>query len=347
MSGNTTNPTPTERTFQSLRLGLILAVFVVITWLMGHVLLQVFAGLLLAVMLHGLAAQISRHSWLSYGWAFSCVVAVIACAVAAMAYYVAPRVIAESNELLSGASLAMEHLSRQLSKALPNLKLSTEQFPSLSQLSSSFVGLGSTMTRAVVTSIIVLFVGFYAALNPSLYLRGFVRLFPPELRPRIDEILAALGHSLRWWLLGRAILMVSVGVLTLVGLRLLSIPLALTLSLIAGLLTFIPYLGAVISGIPAVLIAFLQSPLHAGYVILVYLVAHILEGYVMTPLIQQRTVHLPPALMLSAQALMGVLFGIIGAALAAPLAVVVMVIVRILYIRDALGEGEPAPDLRD
>ncbi len=62
-----------------------------------------------------------------------------------------------------------------------------------------------------------------------------------------------------------------------------------------------------------------------------------LEGNFITPLIQKRAVSLPPAVLLSSQVLLGVLFGFIGVVLATPLAVVVIVLVQMVYVRETLG----------
>jgi len=337
-------PAQIGQVYQLLRIGLIVGFLILLVWLTGYVLLEIFAGLLLAVMVNGLTVRLARLVRLSYGWAFLCVMVVIVAGSSATIYFAAPRVVGQSYQIFNEASLALEQLFQKLSHALPSLQLSSEQLPNLRELTSSFVNLGTMMTSSLITLIIVLFVGFYAALNPPWYIDGFIRLFPQGHRPRIREVLGEIGHSLQLWLLGRAIMMVSVALLTLICLSLLSIPLAFTLSLIAGLLTFVPYFGALVSAVPAVLIAFVQSPVYAAYVVLIYLGAHAIEGYILAPLVQQRTVHLPPALMLSAQALMGTLFGITGAALAAPILVVMMTLTRILYQRDILHDEET--DLR-
>jgi predicted PurR-regulated permease PerM len=67
-------------------------------------------------------------------------------------------------------------------------------------------------------------------------------------------------------------------------------------------------------------------------------VVHTIEGYLITPLIQERAVYLPPAILLTALLIMGFAFGIFGLLLAAPLAVVVQTLVKMLYMEDTLGE---------
>jgi predicted PurR-regulated permease PerM len=137
------------------------------------------------------------------------------------------------------------------------------------------------------------------------------------------------------WLLGRIWASLFVGVLTVIGLLLLDMPLAFTLGLLV--LNFIPNIGPILSGVPAVLLALLKSPTLAIYVIVLYVVIQSVESYLVTPLIQRRVVSLPPALTLTAQLLLA---GFLGLFLATPLTVVAMVLIEELYIKDVLEENE-------
>lgn len=137
--------------------------------------------------------------------------------------------------------------------------------------------------------------------------------------------------------------MAANALLTWAGLSLLGVPLALTLGLLAGLLNFVPNVGPVVAAFPAVLIALTQSPQQALYVFLLYLVLQSVDGYVFTPLVQKRTVELPPALTITAQVLFGVLLGGAGVVLATPLTAATLVLVRMLYVEGADG-GETIED---
>jgi predicted PurR-regulated permease PerM len=187
---------------------------------------------------------------------------------------------------------------------------------------------------------VILFIGLYVAAQPGLYKNGFVRLMPLEKRNRAHEVLSAVGMTLRWWLIGKMMSMLVVGILTSLGLWLLGMPLALTLGTIAALLTFIPNIGPVLSAVPAVLLALLEGPTQVLYVLLLYLVIQTVESYFITPLIQKRMVALPPALILLAQVLLGVLVGGFGLILATPLAAAALVIVNMVYIEDVLHDAE-------
>ena len=115
------------------------------------------------------------------------------------------------------------------------------------------------------------------------------------------------------------------------------------LGLIAGLLNFIPYLGPIIAGVPAVLIAFSQSPADGGYTLVVFTLIHMLEGYLLIPLIERRTIALPPALTIVMQVLLGSMAGLTGAALATPLTAVIVVLVAMLYVQDVLDAPVKPP----
>jgi predicted PurR-regulated permease PerM len=105
----------------------------------------------------------------------------------------------------------------------------------------------------------------------------------------------------------------------------------------------VPNFGPWVAAVPGVLIALSDSPTTGAWVIAVYLGVQMLESYIITPMVQQRTVDLPPAATILAQVLMGLLLGVLGLALATPLLVVVLVVVKMLYVEDAIGERMRLP----
>src|SRR5690606_10803090 len=104
-----------------------------------------------------------------------------------------------------------------------------------------------------------------------------------------------------------------------------SVPMAALLGLITGLLAFIPNIGAIISGILMVLVGFSGGTEMGLYTIFVYFLVQNFDGYILVPMIAKKTVDLAPALVLSAQLIFGVLFGILGLALADPLLAMIKV----------------------
>jgi predicted PurR-regulated permease PerM len=189
-------------------------------------------------------------------------------------------------------------------------------------------------------AVIVIVIGVYLAADPDLYLRGIVHPVPASRREVTRELLEAIGHTLRWWTVGELVTMTTVGVLTHVGLRLLGLPLALILGLVVFLLTFIPFIGAILAAIPLVLVAFSQGAEIGRWGLSVDTCIEMFEGYVLSPLVQRHSVSLPPALTIAAQVLLGVLLGVAGIALATPLAALAMVAVNRPYVESLLREQQ-------
>jgi predicted PurR-regulated permease PerM len=150
--------------------------------------------------------------------------------------------------------------------------------------------------------------------------------------------MAEVRQKLYWWLLGRLLSMAVVGVATGLGLWLLGMPMVLSLALLAALLVFIPNLGPILSAIPALLVSLPEGMFWS--VLALYLLVQAVESNVITPLVDRESVKLPPALLLSAQIIMGLIAGVLGLILAAPLTVLAMVVIKRLYV-DARVEQRP------
>jgi predicted PurR-regulated permease PerM len=205
---------------------------------------------------------------------------------------------------------------------------------------SGIARFASTTFGVLANGVLILFLGLYFAADPDLYRRGLVELVPAAGRARVDAALKASGKGLKGWLLGQLVAMIIVGLITGIGLWLLGVPLALSLGLIAGLLEFIPFIGPILSAIPALLVAFTQDGWTPLYVLLLYAGIQQVEGNVLMPVIQKWAVSLPPALGLLGVVIFGLLFGVMGVLFATPLMVVVMVFVQKLYLDTAI---EPKP----
>jgi predicted PurR-regulated permease PerM len=210
----------------------------------------------------------------------------------------------------------------------------------------SFFGVAINVVEVVGGIVVIVFIALYVAAESARYAGGLVQLVAPARRARAAEILHETASAIWYWMLGRLFSMTVLGIITAVGLWLLGVPLAVALGFLAGIMIFVPYIGSIASAVPAVIIAASTDLMLAVYVIALYLGVHLVEGYILVPLVQRRAVHLPPALTLSAQVILGVLAGFIGLLFATPLVAAGLVMVRMIYIEDILGDGrggEPAP----
>jgi len=134
--------------------------------------------------------------------------------------------------------------------------------------------------------------------------------------------------------------MVLVFILIGVGLSIMSIPVALVLALLTGLLKLIPNFGSLAAMIPGVLLALTISTNTAIIVALIYIVSQTIVSNIVTPLIQKKMINLPPALTILSQVLMGTLSGVLGIILAVPLLAIVFILVDELYVKKIEAEAE-------
>lgn len=194
------------------------------------------------------------------------------------------------------------------------------------------------------TNLIILLVGgIFLASKPGLYRTGLIKLVPPSSRNNAATALDDCQTALRLWLKGRLLAMALVGLLTGFGLWLIGVPSYLALALLAVVLEFIPFFGPILAAIPAILLALLVGPNEALLVAGLFLIIQQLEGNLISPIIQEHAVELPPAILLFSLLAFGLLFGLVGVILAEPLTVAIFVLVKRLYVRDALGTATPMP----
>ncbi len=313
-------------------------------WAVSRGLLVIFSAVLLAVMLQGLSTIISHHSRLHRRWSLVLTVSLLVTLVGGVFMLGGSRVASEAPQLQQGLSQSLQQISHALHRMGINasglgLSSGLSSLGSGTQLFEQFHSYISTSIELSTDVLVIVVAGIYFAASPGLYIRTAARLWPPRKRQRFNDMAHELGTALWRWLLGRFTSMLAVGLMAMIGLSALGVHLAVLLGFIAGALTFIPYLGTIISLVPAVLMGLLQSPMTAVYVLLLFLGAHLLEGYILTPLIQEKTVHLAPGWLITAQLLGGLAAGIFGIVIAAPLAVVVTIVVQMLYIEDVLGDN--------
>lgn len=203
-------------------------------------------------------------------------------------------------------------------------------------------GLFSTTLGALASFLVVVVVAIYLAFDPKTYVEGILRLVPVPRRARMRQVLSAVKNTLQWWLLSRAVAMLAVGIMVSIGLWALGIPMASALGMVAAILDFIPNIGPLLGTLPAVLIALIQGPTTAMAVVILYFVIQQIESYVITPVLQQQMVKVPPALTITAQILLTLVLGAIGLLIASPLMAVLIVVVRMLYVEDVLGDTTEA-----
>lgn len=336
-----------ERALATLVQAGVIAIVVLLVLLVLHaaeVFLVIFAGILFAVLFHHSALWLHERTGLPHGWAIALTVIGPLAIVSGGFWLAAPEIASQASKLAEQAPSAVRQLEEQMlryewvSTLMEHQERLRKAVPSGSDAASAAAGFFTSTFGALGNLIIALAVGLFLAVSPAIYVRGLVKLTPLQRRPRVTQVLQETSSALASWLIAKITAMAVIGGLTTVGLWLIGIDLALVLGLIAALLSFIPNVGPVIALFPALLIALIGGSDQVIYVLVLYIGIQTFESYLLTPLLQQRMVDLPPALIIGMQVLLGFLAGILGVILATPLTAAAMVMIRMWYIEDTLGD---------
>ncbi len=334
-----------------------------LVWHTLQIFLLIFAGTIFAIFLRRTGQWISNHSRLSIQWSVSIVLLVLLALTILLSGLMAPRIMEQTDKFSSQFPEAISDIKERVSdytwgqwflSRMSGGAGKTETNGGMFQNFGGIVGQATgwmfSFVGGLTGILIILAIGLYLAYDADLYLGGVRKLIPKNKRDRGRRVLHGVGATLYWWLIGRLVSMLIIAVLTVIGLSLMGIPLALTLAVFAGLMTFIPNIGPLVSVIPAMILALPEGWGQAGYVALLYMGIQTVESYFVTPMVQRQIISMPPALILSAQLIMGMIQGVFGILLATPLVAAVMVAVKLIYIEDNLHDGDvtiPAEDLEE
>lgn len=312
--------------------GVLVLLFV---WFEWKLIFLAFAGLLCALLLRTITVWIERHTRLVPGLAYLVTLLLLTAAIVGAAALIVPQAVTQLHQIVIDLpeSLArMKDFLQQKGWGRTLLEMLNRASQSMN-LGGNAKAITGAVTETVVDLIVVAVIGFFGALNPRGYEQGALLLFPPEHRERAREITEELLDRLRWWLLGQMVPMAALGVASMVTLWILGVHLAFILGLFTGLMVFVPYAGTILSGIPSVLMALQQGPWTALWVVILYSIFHLIEGYLLTPIVQKKAVRLPPVLTVLAQFFMWSFAGVLGVAVAAPLTAAGMVLTNELYLK--------------
>jgi predicted PurR-regulated permease PerM len=318
---------------------------VLLLWQLRQVVVLLFGAVMVATIFRAIADLFERHLRLPERIAVLLSVLLVVGIIAGVIWAVGSQVSAQSLSLADTLPRAAQILDdRLMSMGLGRpVAMWMHNMHSGGLIGANLEGFVSSVTVSAASFLIVFFGGMFLAAEPRLYGIGLIKLIPPARRRLVAEAMEESDHALRLWLKGQLWAMILIFLMTWGGLWLLGVPSALTLALISGVLEFIPYAGAITSAVPAIMVALVQGPELAVWVVGLYIIVHHVEAYLIQPLIQQFAVEIPAVITLFALLAFGLLFGILGILLAAPLAVVSYVLVKRLYVIEALDTPTPIP----
>ncbi|MEZ5689174.1 MAG: AI-2E family transporter [Caenibius sp.] len=295
--------------------GIALAVYLI------QPILVIFGALVFACMIDGGARLLGRILPIGRGWRIALVLLSAAIFLAWLVQFAGQQIVQQAAMMPELLSTQFERLSRYLDSMGIAL-----QFADLRGVADQMLqGMGVITSAvggflgAVANVVLIVVVGIYIAVEPRLYQRGVAWLIAEDQREEFHEVVSTMAFTMRRLLAGRLLGMFAEGVFTWALLALVGVPMAALLGLLTGLLAFIPNIGALISGALITLVGFSGGTEMGVYAFAIYLVVQNFDGYVLVPMIARRAVDLAPAVVIAAQLMMGVLFGILGMALADPL----------------------------
>lgn len=333
--------------------GLALAILVYVIWQSATILLLLFLGGCLAVMIHWCLTLLQQYTRLPHAVATLVLVGVAVLVFFIIMTYFVPAFFQQLKLLLEKLPQYQDDLKALLSDSqwgtyilyqfhkpadwLSSFKLNGEG------LLKDILGVFSDMLTVVSAVVFVTVVGFYLAYSPQDYVALCLRGLPRRYRPLALDILRETKHRLRYWLLGQGASMLILGCATTLVLTLLQIPFALILGSFTALMTFIPNFGPMIAAIPIVLITLLAAPEKLLWVGVFYVALQNLEGFLITPQIQQRAIRVPAVMVLLAQLVLVTLWGVVGIIAALPMLACGSVLMNRLYLERLLKDSMDRP----
>ena len=335
-------------------------------WSFAAALFLIFAGMLLGVTLNALTHQLGRILKAPH-WLRLVIVCLVLAGLLAGAIFLGGATIAQQATALSdtiksqlvtvkafldrnGIDTSYFDLANpsqgHSGSAAPN---QPHNLPNAGELASSGGAIVSQTWKlllgtlsAVGNFFIVIFLGLTFAAQPSVYRNGLLYLAPARHRARTTIIIDRVSETLERWLTAQMVVMLAVFAVTWLGLALIGIPGSFILGIQAGLLSFIPTIGAIVAGLIVVLASLSTGWVAAGSALVLFLGVHALESYILTPILQRQALDIPPATLFAVQILLGIVFGIWGISLALPLMAIVKVLIDHFKADDAVSDGTPA-----
>ena len=335
--------------FSSLVGAIALLIAIGVLWRIRIIILLAFAAVVFATAIDCLVSFLMRQGIKQRGTAIFVSLVSLLLILVCFIVLIVPPVIDQLQQSLYLLPIAIgkielwlmwlqERAPDQLVGEIQKLGNITREVPNIvAGLISNFYEFFSGSLGAIINILLVVVVTIMLLTNPRSYTRLFLAFFPAFYRRRAAYILKKCGVALVGWTKAILFNMLVITILSWLGLSILKVPLPLANALLAGLLTFIPNLGPVLSCIPPIILAMLDAPWKALAVLILYFLIQQIESNILTPLVMRQQVSLLPAITLLAQAAFAVFFGFIGLFLALPLTVIAQVWINEVLIRDILS----------
>jgi len=324
----------------------LVRILVIVVGLAAIVYLQNIVAILLASLLFSAAID-PAASWLQRhrvkrGIAAALIYLAILAVFIGIGFLIVPTIAEQGSQLLDKYAPAVEELSggqivldevfsKEFFQQDFNSILTSAQGEALTDALPELISVIAEVFGGIVTLLLIIIISFYMVVEEDALKKGVMWLTPQKYEPMMRKVIPKSREQIGAWLRGQLFVMFIIFVVNFIVLTIIGIPYALVLALIAGLLEIVPFLGPILSAVPAVLLGFTLSPWHALVVALAYFGIQQLEGDVLTPKVMQKVGGVNPIVSIVALLIGFEFFGIIGALLAIPAAMVIGTFIQEIY----------------
>ncbi|MFH1509396.1 MAG: AI-2E family transporter [bacterium] len=200
----------------------------------------------------------------------------------------------------------------------------------LGNVSQSFFGGISQFFGGVFSLIMILVITFYLLIREK-GIQKFASMIPNKHEVYINDLLGRIQNRIGDWFRGQMLLALAVGILIYIGLLSLGVKFALILALFAGIMEIVPYVGPIISAIPAIFLGFTDNPWLALAVLALFIIVQQLENNILVPKIMSKAVGLDPIIVIIVVLIGSKLAGVLGMILSVPIATALSVFIDDLF----------------
>lgn len=301
--------------------------FLIFIWFLFYIreiLIQFFVALLLMAILTPLVERLAKLKIprpVSILFAYIIFFSLITIAVAGIVPPLVEQttyIVNEAPNYLNGLGLSSDFVERMIGELVTQL----------GRLPSQVARITVNVFSDIFSILTVLIFAFYLLLSRNKLDDHLEMYIGDKKKKDYARIIDALEKRLGGWARGQLSLVFIIGLTTYIGLRLLGIPYALSLSILAGVLEVIPYVGPIIAAIPAVIIGFGISPVMGLASAALYLLIQQLENYILVPKVMQRSAGVSPIVTLLALAIGFKVAGIIGVIMSVPVVITIQVLMQ-------------------
>jgi len=252
-----------------------------------------------------------------------------------------PAISAQVDQLAQNLPVYSEHLSAFINQ-LPTFDNADGEISTFNEsvvlirdaLQQSAGSVFDTMFRVfggLVEFFAMLVIIFYLLVEKNALRRATNVMIPDNYQEYFIDVVQKIQKKISAWFKGQFVLSLLIGLLVYTALLILGVEYALILALVAFIGEFVPYLGPLLASIPALLVAFVDSPLKALFVLIIFIIIQQAENHILVPKIMQRALGLNPIISIVALLIGAKLAGLVGLVLAIPVATALGVLAKEVY----------------